>query len=109
MAVSYCEGHSHSWDPMLLCLWCRPAATTPIGPLAWEPPCAMGVALKRKEKKNLVPAIVEQWQTEPHVPRYELGLLQVLQGQGPRSCGMSNREKQYCFGETGKSLRKCLG
>ena len=25
-------------DPALLCLWCRPAATDPIGPLAWGPP-----------------------------------------------------------------------
>ena len=27
-------------------------ATAPIGPLAWEPPYAMGVALKRQEKKK---------------------------------------------------------
>ena len=25
-------------DPALLWLWCRPSATAPIGPLAWEPP-----------------------------------------------------------------------
>ena len=30
----------------LLWLWCRPAAVAPIGPLAWEPPYAMGAALK---------------------------------------------------------------
>ena len=34
-------------DPELL--WCRPAATAPIRPVAWEPPYATGVALKRKE------------------------------------------------------------
>ena len=34
-------------DQVLHELWCRPAATAPIGPLAWEPPCAAGVALKR--------------------------------------------------------------
>ena len=38
-------------DLALLWLWCRPVAKAPIGPLAWEPPCAMGVALKRKTKK----------------------------------------------------------
>ena len=38
-------------DPALLWLWRRLAATTPIGPLAWEPPDATGVALKRKKKK----------------------------------------------------------
>ena len=35
-------------------LWCRPAATAPIRPLAWEPPCAAGVALKRPKKKILI-------------------------------------------------------
>ena len=39
-------------DPVLLWLWCRPAATGPIGPLAWEPPYATGVALKRPKKKK---------------------------------------------------------
>ena len=34
--------------PALLWLWCRPAATTLIQPLAWEPPYAVGVALKKK-------------------------------------------------------------
>ena len=46
-------------------LWCRlqiqlgsgtavavAAATVPIQPLAWEPPCAMGMALKRPKKKK---------------------------------------------------------
>ena len=40
---------------MLLWPWCRPAATAPIRPLAWEPPYAMGVALekaKRRKKKK---------------------------------------------------------
>ena len=31
-------------DPALLWLWCRPVATAPIGPLAWEPPYAAGAA-----------------------------------------------------------------
>ena len=37
-------------DPELLWLWHRPAAVTPIQPLAWEPPCAVGVALKSKKE-----------------------------------------------------------
>ena len=36
-------------DPVLLWLW-RLAAVALIQPLAWEPPGAMGVALKRKKK-----------------------------------------------------------
>ena len=45
-------------DPMLLWLWLWPAATAPIGPLAWEPLYATGVALekakkdKKKKKRN---------------------------------------------------------
>ena len=39
-------------DLALLWLWCRPAATTPIGPLAWELPYAAGAALKRQKKKK---------------------------------------------------------
>ena len=39
-------------DLALLWLWCRPAATSPTGPLAWEPPYAEGVALKRTKDKN---------------------------------------------------------
>ena len=33
-------------------LWCRPVATAPIRPLAWEPTYARGVALKRQNKKE---------------------------------------------------------
>ena len=39
-------------DPELLWLWCRPVATAPIRPLAWEPPYAAGEALKRTEKTH---------------------------------------------------------
>ena len=44
--------HRHSLDPVWLWLWHRPVATAPIHPLAWEPPCAAGVALKRQKKKR---------------------------------------------------------
>ena len=52
IAVSCGIGGRRSLDPAWL--WHRPAATAPIGPLTWEPPCAVGVALKKdkKEKKN---------------------------------------------------------
>ena len=46
--MSYGVGHRCGSDPVLLWLWCRPAAAAPIGPLAWELPHAAGVALKRK-------------------------------------------------------------
>ena len=39
---------------VVLWLWRRPEAIALIGPLAWEPPYAMGVALKRqKDQKKL--------------------------------------------------------
>ena len=37
----------HGSDPVLLWLWCRPAAAALIQSLAWEPPYALGSALKR--------------------------------------------------------------
>ena len=40
-------------DPALLGLWCRLVATVLIGLLAWEPPYAAGVALKRQKNKKL--------------------------------------------------------
>ena len=39
-------------DLVLLWLWCRPVAKVLIRPLAWEPPHAMGVALKRENKNK---------------------------------------------------------
>ena len=39
-------GCRHGSDPALLCLWHRLVATALIGPLAREPPYAMGAALK---------------------------------------------------------------
>ena len=39
-------------DPALLWLWCRLVATAPFGPLAWEPPYAVGVALEKTKKKK---------------------------------------------------------
>ena len=45
-------GGRHGSDPAWLWLWLKPVATSPIGPLAWEPPYAAGVALKRQKAKN---------------------------------------------------------
>ena len=54
-------GRRCSLDPVLLWLRCRPAAVTPIRPLAWELPHAAGGALTRQQKKDyglLVPTDV---------------------------------------------------
>ena len=39
-------------DLALLWLWHRSAATTPIGPQAWEPPYAADAALKRQKSQK---------------------------------------------------------
>ena len=45
-------GCRHGSDPALLWLRYRLAAVAAIGPLAWESPYAMGVALKSKTKNK---------------------------------------------------------
>ena len=45
-------GGRRGWDLALLWLWCRPVAIAPIRPLTWEPPCAVGEALKRQINKQ---------------------------------------------------------
>ena len=59
VAVSYGVGGRHILDRALLWLWPRLVATAPIGPLAWEPLYAVGVAqengkkTKKKKKKKI--------------------------------------------------------
>ena len=45
-------GGRRGLDLALLWLWCRPAATALIRPIAWEPLCAAGAALKRQKDKK---------------------------------------------------------
>ena len=45
-------GRRHGSDLALLWLWLWLAAVAPIGPLAWEPPYAMGVGLKGQKTKK---------------------------------------------------------
>ena len=45
-------GRRRGSDQVWLWLWCRPAATALIQPLAWESPYAEGVALKKRQKKE---------------------------------------------------------
>ena len=44
-------------DPTLL-WWRRPAAADPVGPLAWAPPYAVGVDLKRPQKKFFLKTLI---------------------------------------------------
>ena len=51
--MSYGVGRRRSSDPALLWLWRRLAATAPIGPLAWEPPYAVGEALEKTKRQKI--------------------------------------------------------
>ena len=46
----WCKSQTRGLDPKLL--WRRPETTALIGPLAWEPPYANGVALKRQKDQR---------------------------------------------------------
>ena len=50
-------GHRLGSDPIVMWLWYRPAATAPIRPLSWEPPHAMVVALKKRQKNKKIKSL----------------------------------------------------
>ena len=52
VAVTCGVGCRRGSDPELLWLWCRPAATALIRPLAWEPPYAAGAALEKAKRQK---------------------------------------------------------
>ena len=49
---------------MLLWLWCRPPAVVLIQLLAWEPPYAVGAALKSKKTKKGLLGVGDQGKQE---------------------------------------------
>ena len=50
--MSYGVGRRRGSGPALLWLWHRPVAIAPIGPLAWEPPYAVGAALEKAKRQK---------------------------------------------------------
>ena len=58
--MSHSVGCRGSSDPMLLWLWCKPAAATPIPSLAQELPHTTGMAINKKRKKNEVNHVVHE-------------------------------------------------
>ena len=50
--MSYGVGHRGGSEMALLWLWLRLAATALIGPLAWKPPYATGVALEKTKRQT---------------------------------------------------------
>ena len=74
--------NSRGSDPALLWLWCRPAATAPIRPLAWEPPYAAGVVLKRQIIIIIIIMIVfwSHLQKQPESPTSAIFLSNQVNG-----------------------------
>ena len=77
-------------DPALLWLWRRLAATAPIRPLAWEPPCAAGAAqeMAKRQKRNKVfakykaisnPSIILQGPRSYAFKKYLLSIVSALE------------------------------
>ena len=60
VAMSCGIDHRCGLDLALLWLWRRLVATALIGPLAWEPPYALGVVLERPKKKKKV-ILIPEW------------------------------------------------
>ena len=76
-----------SSDPALLWLWYRLAAVAPIWPLAWEPPYAVGVALKSKEKVFDKGTSHKLWPERRAAPHQDSAGLATLRNRCPRLKG----------------------
>ena len=70
LLVSSGVGCTCSSDPALLWLCCRLAAVAPVWPLAWEPPYAMGVALKSKNKNKKT----QKTESQLHLPAAQVSV-----------------------------------
>ena len=69
--MSYCVGCRCSLG--LALLWCRLVPVAPIQPVAWEPPCATGAALKKKKRQKNVRC---------HLWKCEQGMEWEVRGEG---------------------------
>ena len=83
-----------SLDSELLWLWCRPSAVAPIKPLAWEPPYAVGVALKKskaKKRKKKKERKKRKKQTLPKPPKTQKTTTKEKVEDAGKSEGMGNK------------------
>ena len=76
-----------------LWLWCRPAAVAPIRPQAWEPPYAVGAALKRQniKKEDIFETIVKKNEGElmSHFNSIDPGSSSIPKGDMPKNLHLS--------------------
>ena len=76
--VSCGIGRRLGLDLALLWLWCRLEATAPIRPLAWEPPYAMGMALKGKKQNKTKKNINIELAYDPAIPLLDVCLEKTI-------------------------------
>ena len=72
--------HGYGSDLALLWHWYRLAGIAPIRPLTWEPPYAIGVALKKKtkDKNNLHQKILHMISSSPMIAMNTYTALMLL-------------------------------
>ena len=63
-------GRRRGLDSMLLWCWCRPVATAPIRPLAWEPPYAAGAAQEKAKRQKKRICIMGVSTVKAHLSSY---------------------------------------
>ena len=85
-------GHRCGSDLVALWLWYRLVATAPVGTLVWEPPYAIGTALKRREKKKQSKIKQKQENNKCSQDCREIGTLCTV-GENVNWCGYYG--KQY--------------
>ena len=89
-------------DPKLMWLWYRSAAIALIQPLAWEPPYAAGLALKRqKEKKE------KKKKRDPALPQD--GVWDVAVAQSPSCCGCGKAGSYSSSSTPSLGISVCAG
>ena len=98
--MRYGIDHRCGLDLAWLWLWCEPAATAPIPPVAWEPPYAMGVALKKKNKKQ------KQKKTRQKQETLLPGYLAPREAKVGVADGTAGREEEPFLGRIGQREQK---
>ena len=101
-------GRRRSSDPALLWLWHRPEATAPIRPLAWEPPYATGMVLKKTNTQLQLLAYTTATATwDPnhicklHHSSQQRQILNLLSKAGDRTCNlMAPSRVRFCCTKT---------
>ena len=90
LVLPWAVGHRRGSDPMLLWLWRRLAAVAPIRPVAWEPPYAAGVALKR------------------HTKNYNIYVTKAARSYKGNHSVHKERNEMYVFSKIRYEERKCI-